>query len=103
MRLASRTVTLFTTLSFATTASLAAQDTRSVTEPKRPVSCVTLPAALTSVGDSTLNEPDEKRQDTQRIQKAIDACASGGGHTVVLARDAGASRDAFLTGPIRLR
>jgi len=80
-----------------------AQDTRVVTEPKRPVSCVTLRAALTSIGDSTLADGDERRSDTERIQRAIDGCASGGGKTVVLARDPAAPHSAFVSGPIHLR
>src|SRR5580765_6260021 len=93
--------TLLLATSMSTTA--AAQDTRVVTEPKRPISCMTLRAALTSAGDSTLAEADERRADTERIQRAIDACGNGGGHAVVLARDVASNRDAFVIGPIRLR
>jgi polygalacturonase len=58
-----------------------------------------LRAALAPVGDSTLVESDEARLDTERIQRAIDACAAG--RAVVLRAD-GAKR-AFLSGPVRLR
>ena len=76
-----------------------AQDTRVVTEPVRPAACVTLRAALVPVADSTLTRADERRLDTDRIQRAIDGCA--GGRAVVLAAGGGGS--AFLSGPLRLR
>lgn len=75
-----------------------AQDTRHVTEPKIPPSCVVLPARLTAQG-WTLAEADESRPDTARIQQALDHCAAGG--AVELKPDAG--HDAFLTGPLTLR
>src|SRR5262249_26832607 len=76
-----------------------AQDTRTVTEPKMPGACVVLRATLAPVADTTLAEADERRLDTDRIQRAIDGCAKG--QAVVLRAD-GANR-AFLTGPITLR
>ncbi|MFL5562074.1 MAG: pectinesterase family protein [Gemmatimonadaceae bacterium] len=76
-----------------------AQDTRTVTEPRVPKACVTLNAALAVVGDSTIAEEDERKLDTQRIQKAIDHC--GAGKAVVLAPSGG--NRAFLSGPIELR
>ncbi len=79
-------------------ASLTAQDTRTVTEPVLPAACATLDAKLTSTGHSLL-PADETKLDTDRIQKAIDAC--GKGKAVVL-RVAGKS-NAFLSGPLELR
>ncbi len=79
-------------------APLFAQDTRTVTEPVIPPSCVTLDAQLTRVGKS-LAAADEHKLDTDRIQKALDTCGKGKG---VELRMHGAS-DAFLTGPIELR
>jgi len=84
---------------------LAAQDTRTVTEPVLPAVCTTLDAQLQSVAKPspfngrTLAEADEKKLDTDRIQKAIDHCGKGKG---VLLRTQGAS-DAFLSGPLYLK
>jgi polygalacturonase len=86
-------------LLMALAASAAAQDRRTVTEPKIPSSCAILTAALESVGDSTLAEGDEGKADTHRIQQAIDQCAAG---RAVVLRAAGAKR-AFLSGPVTLR
>src|SRR5688572_16328261 len=80
-------------------ATAAAQDTRTVTEPVRPRACVTLRAALVPVADSTLKAEDERKLDTDRIQRAVDGCAAG--RAVVLAT--GGSGSAFLSGPLRLR
>ncbi len=79
--------------------SLGAQDTRTVTEPKMPHACATVRAMLVPVGDTTLADGDEGKLDTDRIQKAIDGCASGGG--VVLQADG--NRRAFVSGPLTLR
>src|SRR5690242_19074127 len=75
-----------------------AQDTRQVTEPKIPRSCTVLTAVLTAQG-TTLAEPDEKKLDTQRIQKALDDCPPG--QSVEL--KASGKHDAFLSGPLDLR
>ena len=80
--------------------SVYGQDRRTVTEPVIPGACTTLTASLVPVGDSTLAEGDESRLDTQRIQAALDKCASGS--AVVLAAGDG-QRNAFLTGPLQLR
>ncbi len=68
-----------------------AQDTRNVTEPAIPSSCVVLHARLA--------EADESKPDTDRIQKALDGCASG--QAVELQPDG--SNHAFLSGPLVLR
>jgi len=96
-----RSTLLVATIGTALLASSAfAQDTRTVTEPHFPQACVTLQAQLVpDAGDTTLAAADEKRPDTDRIQHAIDGCASGRG--VVLAAN-GKAR-AFLTGPLHLR
>jgi polygalacturonase len=77
---------------------LAAQDSRTVTEPVIPPTCATLDAQLVKTGD-TLAPNDESKLDTARIQKAIDRCGRGHG---VLLRTHGAD-DAFLSGPLELR
>lgn len=87
-------------LSFA--ATLSAQDTRHVTEPKIPSFCTKLDAHLKSVFDgqyNTLAPEDESKLDTERIQKAIDSC--GKGKAVVLQTQG--KLNAFLSGPLELR
>ena len=76
-------------------AAASAQDTRTVTEPVIPASCVVLKAQLAS----PILAADEAKLDTERLQKALDSCKSG--QAVELAAD-GASAG-FLTGPIELR
>jgi polygalacturonase len=77
--------------------TLAAQDTRTVTQPVTPPVCATLDAQLAAVGN-TLAPADESKLDTARIQKAIDHCAKG--HGVLLS--AHGAGDAFLSGPLDL-
>lgn len=89
---------------------LAAQDTRNVTEPVIPPVCTTLQAKL--LGNSSdgritdgSGKDAEAQLDTERIQKAIDACGAGkavelSAHSGPLAGRAG---NAFLTGPLELR
>lgn len=98
-RLAVLAAALFALGAASTPRRVAAQDTRTVVEPTIPPACTTLSASLTAVGDSTLAESDEGRLDTERIQRAIDGCASG--RAVVLRTDG--QRTAFLSGPLRLR
>jgi polygalacturonase len=78
--------------------ALAAQDTRTVTEPVIPPTCATLDAQLAATGN-TLAPADESKLDTARIQQAIDHCAKD--HGVRLS--ASASNNAFLSGPLQLR
>jgi polygalacturonase len=81
------------------TASIAiAQDTRNVSEPVIPPSCVQLPAQLQSVGDK-IDPADEQNLDTARIQAALDSCKPG--QAVELKQQSG--KNAFLTGPLELR
>ena len=68
-----------------------AQDTRTVTEPVIPPTCVTLTAHSQA--------PDDAHPDTARIQSALDHCTPG--HAVELKPEGAAA--AFLTGPIQLR
>ena len=77
----------------------AAQDTRTVVEPKFPLACTTVVAQLVPVADTTLAAADENKLDTRRIQQAIDGCAIG--RAVVL--KASGERRAFLAGPITLK
>src|SRR4051794_39631266 len=76
-----------------------AQDTRTVVEPKFPAACATLSAELAPVADTSLAAADESKYDTQRIQKALDAC--GAGRAVVL--KANGARRAFLSGPLVIK
>jgi polygalacturonase len=75
-----------------------AQDTRVVTEPKIPASCVKLEAKIVAVKDA-LNEADEALADTARIQDGIDKCKPG--MAVELAPGAKGT-NAFLSGPLTL-
>jgi len=87
----------------------AAQDTRTVAEPKLPPVCVRLearllgsPAGRLLMGDGTSGEG---ALDTNRIQKAIDVC--GAGKAVELTSHVGPlggmAGNAYLTGPLDLR
>jgi polygalacturonase len=74
------------------------QDTRHVTEPRIPASCIVLTATLVSQG-AALADSDEGKPDTRRIQQAMDRCKPG--QAVEL--KSGAGHDAFLSGPLELR
>jgi polygalacturonase len=78
--------------------TLFAQDTRTVTEPSIPQACVTLQAQL-AAPHGVLSDADERKLDTDRIQRAIDGCDAG--RAVVL--KAHGKRDVFLTGPLTLK
>jgi polygalacturonase len=79
-------------------ASLAAQDTRTVTEPHQPAACIVLKAHI-AADRGTLTPADEQRLDTDRIQHALDTCSAG--KAVVLRADG--RKNVFLTGPLTLR
>jgi polygalacturonase len=83
------------------TAAIAhAQDTRVVTEPVIPPSCVVLKAQMQADHGVFANgDADEAKLDTARIQTAMDKCDKG--KAVELAT-AGAN-NAFLAGPLQLR
>ena len=83
---------------WASAISLFAQDTRHVTEPVIPPTCVALNAQLEARGGE-IDAADETKLDTARIQQALDRC--GQGHAVVLR--AHGTANAFLMGPIELR
>lgn len=77
-----------------------AQDTRQVVEPKVPSVCEKLDARLVpSSGPYALNEQDEDKLDTERIQKALDRCEAG----KAVELSAVAAKTAFLSGPLELR
>src|ERR1700722_189944 len=76
---------------------LMAQDSRTVVEPVMPPICSSLDAQLRTSG-SSLEEADEDKLDSARIQRALDACGNGQG--VVLRTKGGAN--AFLSGPLEL-
>ena len=75
-----------------------AQDTRHVTEPHIPTACVTLDASI-AAPQGNISPQDERKLDTDRIQHAIDNCASG---KAVVLRVHG-QNNVFLSGPISLR
>ena len=79
-------------------AHLAAQDTRTVTEPKTPPACVTLEADIVS-NHGNIALSDEQKLSTARIQDAMDHCAQG--EAVVLR--AHGKKNVLLTGPLTLR
>jgi polygalacturonase len=74
------------------------QDTRVVTEPRVPPTCVTLTARI-SERHGAISIDDEQRLDTDRIQAAIYQCRPG--EAVLLRKDG--KKDVFLTGPLQLR
>ncbi len=86
------------TLLVALGAAAAAQDRRTVVEPRFPAACAVLEARLEAPG-GLLSEASESRPDTQRLQEAIDRCPSG---QAVRLRRAG-ERYVFLSGPLRLK
>jgi len=82
----------------ALSASLFAQDRRTVLEPHIPPACTKLEAKL-SAPRGLLTDADEHRLDTERIQNAIDRCGSG--KAVELHRSG--DRNVFLAGPFHLQ
>ena len=80
-----------------------AQDTRTVTEPKIPATCVKLEAKIAAIGEA-LKEADEANADTARIQAAVDGFAATckPGQAVELAPGAKGA-NAFLSGPLELK
>jgi polygalacturonase len=78
--------------------ALWAQDTRHVVEPRIPPACTVLKANL-QAANNALKDEDESKLDTDRIQKAMDAC--GPGKAVELRSDG--AHNAFLSGPLELR
>ncbi len=89
---------LLAALPLAAASLLPAQDSRTVTEPRIPSACVTLPAAIKAPG-GVIADADERKLDTVRLQQAIDHCAAG--KAVVLR--AHGEKNVFLTGPLNLR
>ena len=77
---------------------LAAQDTRTITEPVIPPICISLDAQL-HINDRSLATADENKLDTSRIQQALDACGKGQG-VILRTHEA---ENAFLSGPLELR
>lgn len=80
-----------------TTFAARAQDTRTVTEPVIPPTCVTLTAEKTGEAEK-LAEKFEKTTDTARIQQALDACKPGMAVELATGKDA----NAFLSGALEL-
>lgn len=90
--------TLTASLLFLIPSSLAAQDTRTVTEPKIPSACVTLDADVVA-NHGVIAVADEQKLSTARIQDALDHCTPGKG---IVLRSRG-KKNVFLTGPLSLR
>ena len=80
------------------TVAAKAQDTRQVSEPTIPASCVQLPAQLRSVSEK-LAEADEQKLDTVRIQSALDKCKPG----MAVELSPANGNNAFLSGPLEMR
>ena len=80
------------------TMTVKAQDTRQVSEPTIPASCVRLPAQLRSVSEK-LADADEHKLDTARIQAALDQCKPGMAVELTPAN----GNNAFLSGPLEMR
>jgi polygalacturonase len=81
----------------------AAQDTRTVTEPKIPPFCTALQANLVAVNGG-IAPRDESKLDTERIQKAIDGCGKGQAVALQVRKRLWHDKaDAFLSGPLELR
>jgi polygalacturonase len=85
-----------------------AQDTRTVTEPKIPPSCVVLAAVRVGHAETLMPEYD-KTTDTARIQKALDTCKSGqavelaeGVEHAVIGMESRPS-NAFVSGALEMR
>ncbi len=89
---------LFSLIALSPASFLAAQDTRTVTEPVLPPICTSLDAHL-SVSGHSLAKADEAALDTARIQQAFDACGKGQGVILRVHAD----KTAFLSGPLELR
>jgi polygalacturonase len=81
----------------AAAASLATGDSRSVSQPAIPATCITLPASLATSNRQFSSSAEASPPDTSRIQSALNSCA-GTGKAVVLA--ASGSNHAFLAGPL---
>ena len=88
------TVVLFLALA---ASACPAQDRRKVVEPTLPPVCVTLPSRLT-LHHGQLEADDESKLDTDRLQRALTACAQG--KAVELA--AAGTNNVFLTGPLQI-
>src|ERR1700733_12439029 len=78
--------------------SLSAQDRRTVVEPHIPPVCAKLEAVL-SAPHGLLSDADERRLDTERIQKAIDHCRDGEAVELHGSPD----RNVFLAAPFHLQ
>jgi polygalacturonase len=79
-------------------ANLVAQDSRTVVEPHIPAVCTKLEANL-SAPHGALSDADERRLDTERIQKAIDHCETG----KAVELHGSSERKVFLAAPFHLQ
>jgi polygalacturonase len=79
------------------THTVAAQDSRTVTEPIVPATCTVLTAQITSPSNSGAED------DTVRIQKALRDCPAGQAVRLSPAAQKGTAQVAFLAGPLLLK
>jgi polygalacturonase len=78
--------------------TMSGQDSRVVTEPRVPPACANLKAEI-SAPNGVIRPEDERKLDTDRIQKAIDSCSPS--HAVMLSNEGNVN--VFLSGPLLLR
>ncbi|GAA4639527.1 glycosyl hydrolase family 28 protein [Actinoallomurus vinaceus] len=79
--------------------AVASGDSRTVSEPVRPATCVALPAGLTASSRKFTGSQEASPPDTDRVQAALTQCA-GTGKAVELT--ASGTNTAFLTGPLTI-
>src|SRR5258705_11190742 len=90
--------TLFCAVALLSASLLAAQDSRTVSEPVVPPICASIDAQL-SIDGRSLSQADEGKLDTARIQHALDGCGKGKG----VALRANGTANAFLSGRLEVR
>lgn len=77
-----------------------AQDTRNVTEPHVPPSCITLTAQLAPHNGLLSDSEERHHRDNARIEEAFAKCPAG---QAVVLRAGGHGKTVFLIGPLHLR
>jgi polygalacturonase len=90
--------TLVAVVLLISSSTLPGQDMRKGTEPHIPAACATLDASIAADQGVILPE-DERKLDTERIQRAIDNC--GAGKAEVMSKSG--KRNVLLAAPITLR
>jgi polygalacturonase len=77
----------------------AAQDARTVTEPKLPATCAVVKAELVPHAGMLTDAEERGRRDNARIEKAMAECAKG---QAVELREDGGGKTVLLIGPMKL-